>query len=264
MENKSEHRSSETSHVWVGNPHTDSSLLFGFTCEIANEDNDALVAAAKASDRGTILQDGALPGRMWINEQFSRDDRRTIPHLLSAAGFLAVSGDFAEVLSGFDLGRTQLRPVALFKSDRKTPFLGTYFFLNIGEVHWPAAGSGDRHSRGHHQAHGTDRPTGRSTRQARPRNRRCRARPRGLPAVSPSGQGRVGHTGQRCRGRTKDTIFPHQPRWRMVPIACLGEVRARRARQGATSRSSALAGRLAWWPQWTRRAKAADQRAAQR
>lgn len=135
MENKPEHRNSETSHVWVGSPGTDSALLFGFTCALADEDNDALVANIRAFKRGILLEEGALPATMWIAEQFPKDVRRTLPHLLSVGGFLAVSDAFAEVLSGFDLGRTQLRPVALLKSDRKTPFSGTYFLLNIGEVH---------------------------------------------------------------------------------------------------------------------------------
>ncbi|MGS4946723.1 hypothetical protein ACVDG3_14675 [Meridianimarinicoccus sp. RP-17] len=135
MESTPENKSSETSHVWVGSPGSDSSLLFGFTCALADKDNDALVANIRAFKRGIILEEGALPATMWIDEQRAEYDRRTLPHLLSAAGFLAVSDAFAEVLSGFDLGRTQLRPVALLKSDRKTPFSGTYFFLNIGEVH---------------------------------------------------------------------------------------------------------------------------------
>lgn len=135
MQTKQEHESSETSHVWVSNPGSDSSLIFGFTCALADEDNDAIVAKIRAFKRGVILEENSLPGTMWINKQFPKDDRRTLPHILSAGGFLAVSEAFAGVLSGFDLGRTQLRPVALLKSDRKTPFSGTYYFLNIGEVH---------------------------------------------------------------------------------------------------------------------------------
>jgi hypothetical protein len=78
---------------------------------------------------------------------------------LSAGGFLTVSEAFAEVLSGFDLGRTQLRPVALLKSDRKTPFSGTYFFLNIGEVH--------RHFAPEYSARFQPRPKSRSSYIAR-------------------------------------------------------------------------------------------------
>lgn len=160
MQNTPEHKSSETSHVWVGSPGIDSSLLFGFTCALADEDNDTLVANLRAFKRGIVLERGALPETMWINEQRAqRYDRRTLPHFLSAGGFSTVSEAFAEVLFGFDLGRTQLRPVALLKSNRKTPFAGTYYFLNIGEVH--------RHFAPEYSARFQPRPKSRSSYIAR-------------------------------------------------------------------------------------------------
>lgn len=40
----------------------------------------------------------------------------------------------AEVLRGFDLGRTSLYPTKAFRYDRKTPLEGDYFCLNFGET----------------------------------------------------------------------------------------------------------------------------------
>lgn len=121
--------------VWVSDAQIEPGLGFGFTCQLAEDDNDLLVARIRAFKRGEALEPADLPPAMWISPRFAEDDRRKLPHLFSAGGYFTVSEPFAEVLRGFDLGRTRLHPVELLHLDRETPFPGRYYFLNIAEVH---------------------------------------------------------------------------------------------------------------------------------
>lgn len=121
--------------VWVSNAQIKPGLLFGFTCQMAEDNNDLLVARIRAFKRGEALAPEDLPPAMWISPRFAKDDRRKLPHLFKAGGFVTVSEPFAEVLRGFALGRTRLHPVELLHLDRETPFPGRHYFLNIAEVH---------------------------------------------------------------------------------------------------------------------------------
>jgi hypothetical protein len=121
--------------VWVSNAVVKSDRIFGFTCKMAEEDNDTLVARLRAFKRGEPLTSQDLPAVMWIGPKYAKDDRRKLPHLFNAGGFLAVSEPFAEVLHGFDLGRTRLHPVELRRSNREDRFPGRHHILNVAEVH---------------------------------------------------------------------------------------------------------------------------------
>lgn len=121
--------------AWVSNAAVKSLLGFGFTCQLAQDDEDAFVALIRAAKRGEVLSSADLPAEMWIDPMFHRDNRRTLPHLFKANGFFAVSGPFADVLRDFDLGRTRLHPVELLHLNRKARFEGQYYLLTIGEVH---------------------------------------------------------------------------------------------------------------------------------
>lgn len=121
--------------VWLSISDIKSDLSFGFTCQMIEDDKDALLSRLLAFKRGAVLESEELPSVMWIARRATNDDRRKLPHLFGAAGFLTVSETFAEVLRGFDLGRTRLHPVEFLHSDQKEPFTGRYYFLNIAEVH---------------------------------------------------------------------------------------------------------------------------------
>lgn len=120
--------------VWLSISHVKSELLFGFTCDLIEEDLPAAASLSEAFKRGTALQGSELPSVMWIAPRYRSDDRRKLPHLFSAAGFLTVSEAVAEVLRDFDLGETRLHPVELLHSNRRETFPGRYYFLNIAEV----------------------------------------------------------------------------------------------------------------------------------
>jgi len=121
--------------VWLSISHVKSELLFGFTCDLFEEDLPKAASLNEAFLRGAAVEGDSLPSAMWIAPRFASNNRRKLPHLFSAGGFLTVSEAFAEVLRDFDLGQTRLYPVDLFRSDRKDPFPGRYYFLNITEVH---------------------------------------------------------------------------------------------------------------------------------
>ncbi|KQW79109.1 hypothetical protein ASC89_12470 [Devosia sp. Root413D1] len=121
--------------VWLSVSHIKSELLFGFTCDLIETNLPAVASLIQAFRQGVAVEGGQLPSTMWIRPQRAAQDRNKLPHLFSAAGFLTVSEEFAEVLSGFDLGQTRLYPVELLHSNRREAFPGRYYFLNIAEVH---------------------------------------------------------------------------------------------------------------------------------
>lgn len=121
--------------VWVAKPIVTSELGFGFTCQLAEDDNALLVARIGAFQRGEAMSAGDLPSSMWISPRFRGDDRRKLPHLFVAGGLVTVSEAFAGALADFPLGRTRLHPVELWRLNRKERFPGSYYFLNVTEVH---------------------------------------------------------------------------------------------------------------------------------
>ena len=121
--------------VWLSISHIKSDLSFGFTSEMLEHDEQILVTRLLAFKRGELLTSNEVPASMWIALRArSKDDRRSLPDLFVAGGFLAVSEAFAEVLREFDLGRTRLHPVELLHADKETPFPGRRYLLNIAEV----------------------------------------------------------------------------------------------------------------------------------
>lgn len=119
-------------YVWLSLMHFQTDLMFGFTCE---KSEGSILSLVEASRRGVLLEPQDVPQRLWVRRDFSRDDRRKLPPLFSAGGFLTVSESFAEILKRHDLGRTKLHPIELLRSDERTAFEGRNFFLNIAEVH---------------------------------------------------------------------------------------------------------------------------------
>lgn len=127
--------SSEPLCVWLSISHVKSDLLFGFTWQLAEEDLRAAAELVRSLQRGVPCDADKLPTAMWVAPRYASDNRRKLPHLFMAGGLLAVSEAFAELLRGFDLGRTRLYPVELLHSNRTDPFPGGYYILNIAEVH---------------------------------------------------------------------------------------------------------------------------------
>jgi len=120
--------------AWLSISHIKSELLFGFTCDLFQNDSATTLSRLEAFTRGGAIEDGHLPSVMWIRPERAVHDRRKLRHLFSAAGLLTISEAFAEVLRDFDLGQTRLHPVELLHSNRSEPFPGRYYFLNIAEV----------------------------------------------------------------------------------------------------------------------------------
>lgn len=65
---------------------------------------------------------------VWNEKRFSSLSR----DLFFAAGFYAIQGKLAEVLSRFDLGEGGLIPFPVYKADLETPYPGEFFLLNFG------------------------------------------------------------------------------------------------------------------------------------
>lgn len=121
--------------VWVAKPIVTSDLNYGFTCQLAEDDLAQLAELNKASWRGEAISSDDLPSAMWISPRFRGDDRRKLPHLFVAGGLVTVSEAFAETLADFPLGQTRLHPVELWRLNRKERFPGSFYFLNVAEVH---------------------------------------------------------------------------------------------------------------------------------
>lgn len=59
------------------------------------------------------------------------DDTPKLRDIFFAGGFLVLSERAADLVRDFDLGSSELSPIQLLKSDRKTPFSGSWVFFNI-------------------------------------------------------------------------------------------------------------------------------------
>ena len=114
----------------------DSTLIKGFTTvEVENESEPAYeetIDAIRRNKVGEPLPENRFPPKMHV----PRDSKsyNKLPEMFSAGGFWVVSAACAEIMGQFNLGKSSLYPVALFKKNQKTRIDGEYFHLNFGET----------------------------------------------------------------------------------------------------------------------------------
>ncbi|WP_129140053.1 hypothetical protein [Modicisalibacter coralii] len=118
--------------VWATNALTDTTLLYGFTGDNYEKDEDAAVESIRRAKQGIASDDDSWPKEMYFDSPYKKLSK--LPAIFSAGGVWVVSQRFAEVLRRFELGKTTLHPVRLFQHDRTTPFDGEYFCLAFGET----------------------------------------------------------------------------------------------------------------------------------
>lgn len=117
--------------VWVTDIFWSPEVSYGFSCEAEEADIHEFIRLIRAAKEGEPLQAADLPPEMW--KTVDKSKFRPFPPMFRVNGFDAITGEMAEVLRRHNIGDTKLFPVTLLKEDRKTPFEGEFFFLNIRE-----------------------------------------------------------------------------------------------------------------------------------
>ncbi|OWV27850.1 imm11 family protein [Halomonas campaniensis] len=117
--------------VWATNCLTDGELIYGFRSDKSLEDEESAANTMNRAERGEPQPADCFPKEMYVASEYEKI--KSVPDIFTS-GFWVVSARFAEVLSRFELGQTELHPVKLFQHDRKTPFEGEYFVLAFGET----------------------------------------------------------------------------------------------------------------------------------
>ena len=126
-------RERQASGVWVSNFRVRSNNLYGFTCEAQERDINEFVSVMHRAVSGEAVPEGFPPDELWVN--FEEDDQvARFPPFIRAGDLIVVSEKLADLLRGFDLAASRLRPVRLLHMDRTTPFPGTYFLLDLRET----------------------------------------------------------------------------------------------------------------------------------
>ncbi|WP_322996459.1 hypothetical protein [Castellaniella sp.] len=120
--------------AWVSNASIKSTLSFRFICQSTLDKDGEFVELLWSDSRGEIIDRHKAPRDMWIDPHYNKDDRRQLPHFFKANGLYAASEPFVNVMRRFNIGRTQLFPVTLWRSNRKDRFYGYHYLLNIAEA----------------------------------------------------------------------------------------------------------------------------------
>lgn len=118
--------------VWYLGVYQTVENIFGFRSDLFETDVDAFRNLYRRFKRGKLPLD-EMPDRLWMMAVSPSARRKTLRHFTIAGDFLVVSKDVAEVMRTFDLGRNLLKPVEMLKSDRKTPYPGEWFLLQMVE-----------------------------------------------------------------------------------------------------------------------------------
>lgn len=118
--------------VWVSRAMQDSRLFKNGTSNSWENERDKARDTIERAKNGEPLPSDAFPTECY-NDIEGRHVTN-LPPLFEFAALWMVTGEMAEVLRQFELGKTSLYPVELYQRNRRTRVPGEYFILNIGET----------------------------------------------------------------------------------------------------------------------------------
>ena len=96
----------------------------------ANDDYKTSVSLTEGIGFGRLAI-GEAPERLWIREGGEIFDNRVLPPIIIYGGLVVVTDQVAAVLRRHEMGMNALKPVRLFKSDKRTPFDGDWHVFQI-------------------------------------------------------------------------------------------------------------------------------------
>jgi hypothetical protein len=123
--------------VWICCAPSDPSLADGILkTDIAADGDERILAIAKITDTGGVLDPARLPTRAWgeVGPYRAHHFPGHWPDLSRYAGLWIVSGKVAGILRAFDLGEGVIANLRLYERDGSTPVPGDWFVWNIGNV----------------------------------------------------------------------------------------------------------------------------------
>lgn len=94
---------------------------------------EAVIKASKAANQGDLYLRSGFPEVMYVRYPDSPPVTKPLGDLFNNADYWFVSERCKNVLSEFNLGRTQFYPVKILQSDRKTEIAG-FFHMNIAST----------------------------------------------------------------------------------------------------------------------------------
>ena len=118
--------------VWVSRLMQDSTLIKSFDSDYFSRDPENALDAMEKVREGIPLPADRFPKVFYADR--TRKLLKKMPDIFLGGGYWIVSGELAEVLRQFDLGRTSFYPTELFQYDRKRRIEGEYFCLSFGET----------------------------------------------------------------------------------------------------------------------------------
>ena len=121
--------------AWLIDEVLDDDKTFGFRSYISELEFGVTMLMHQRFRNGEPPLEGyEWPTTFWISPNAaSRHDNAKIPPVFSIGGIFGITQQMYEVFSRFELGKSQLIPVDLFKSDRQTRFEGQHYMLYRGE-----------------------------------------------------------------------------------------------------------------------------------
>lgn len=119
--------------VWVSRALVHPTNQRPFRNDVAERDHDRLIQIKQANERGELLGPDDFPGEVF-GAPHALEKHYRVPDLFAAYGYWMVSEAARDVLRPFDLGQAQLKPVPVFKRDRRTPIGGNWCCLNFGNA----------------------------------------------------------------------------------------------------------------------------------
>ena len=116
--------------VWISDLFGNASLIKGFDSDNYLQDSDRAVKVMRDNVLGIAMPADCFPSE-YYHTGSGKFISKTYVHLLG--GDPVVTGELAELLRQFNLGKSALYPTKLFQKDRKTRIEGDFFCLNFGE-----------------------------------------------------------------------------------------------------------------------------------
>ena len=122
-------------HVWISHNAGPRNNHYGFDFDDTVDTDDQILSKYHTIKDHTRIGKPApvdlLPPRLVTPGKGS--GLRQVPPLYVDWPVAVISGEVVDVLRGFELGRTTLHPVELYRADRDEVLGGGHHFLNIGE-----------------------------------------------------------------------------------------------------------------------------------
>ncbi len=117
--------------IWASPMLVKDELFKPFKTDLLEAESKDLRETIIQNRRGVPMPAERFPKMNFWNKP---NKRRPMPGHVMRNDFIIMSSKCADVLRGFDLGKTSLYPTQIMEIDRVTPVPGSYFCIGFGET----------------------------------------------------------------------------------------------------------------------------------